>query len=45
MIKSIKHFFTISYIVRIGHFRCFESFWSNTAKAKTCKFGKWGTGP
>lgn len=44
-IKRIKTCFNLYDIVRIDHFRGFESYWSIPAKSKTAASGKWEKGP
>ena len=44
-IKRFKHNFTLFDIVRIDHFRGFESFWQVPSDAKTAVKGKWVKGP
>jgi 4-alpha-glucanotransferase len=44
-IKRIKHSFTIYDILRIDHFRGFESFWKIPAYEETAIKGEWAKGP
>lgn len=44
-IDRIKDCFKLYDIVRIDHFRGFDSYWSIPAKNKTARIGKWETGP
>ncbi|MCL1946622.1 MAG: 4-alpha-glucanotransferase [Chitinivibrionia bacterium] len=44
-LKRIKRAFFYNDIVRIDHFRAFESFWAIDGKAKTAKVGVWAKGP
>jgi 4-alpha-glucanotransferase len=44
-IQRIKRAFTIADMVRIDHFRGFESFWAVPASEKTAVNGKWLKGP
>ena len=44
-IKRMEHAFKLYDIVRIDHFRGFESFWSVDADAKTAAKGEWVKGP
>lgn len=44
-IERIKACFNLHDIVRIDHFRGFESYWSIPANAKTAAEGKWEKGP
>ncbi len=43
--KRFKHIFGMVDIVRIDHFRGFESYWSIPSKEKTAVNGKWMKGP
>lgn len=44
-IKRIRHISSLVDIVRIDHFRAFESYWSIPEKEKTAINGKWVKGP
>ena len=44
-IQRIKHCFEIVDILRIDHFRGFESYWQIPASEKTAKIGEWKPGP
>jgi 4-alpha-glucanotransferase len=44
-LKRMKRAFFYNDIVRIDHFRAFESFWAIDGKAKTAKVGVWEKGP
>jgi len=44
-VKRFKHNLSLFDIVRIDHFRGFESFWQVPAGAKTAEKGKWVKGP
>lgn len=43
--KRFAHLFTMVDMVRVDHFRAFESYWSIPAKEKTAVKGKWIKGP
>lgn len=43
--ERIKYSFKLYDIIRLDHFRGFESFWSISSKSKTAKNGEWCTGP
>lgn len=44
-VQRVRHLIRLMDIVRIDHFRGFESFWSIPAKEKTAVNGKWVKGP
>lgn len=44
-IERIKDCFKLYDVVRIDHFRGFDSYWSIPAQAKTARDGKWEIGP
>lgn len=44
-IERLKANLSLCDIVRIDHFRAFDTYWSIPAKAKTAKTGKWEKGP
>ena len=44
-IARLRHASSMSDLVRIDHFRAFESYWSVPAHASTARDGQWATGP
>ena len=44
-IRRVKNCFTLYDVVRIDHFRGFESYWSIPFKNKTAREGRWEKGP
>jgi len=44
-IKRIKHLLTIVDVLRIDHFRAFDSYWAIPSEEKTAIKGKWERGP
>jgi len=44
-IKRLRHCFELSDVVRIDHFRGFDSYWSIPYGSKTARTGKWVDGP